>query len=123
LTIVVLAKRIRGRAIVFRNILVPTDGSELAVKAVEQSVLFAREAGAKITAVTVTEPYPLAAITASQPDPPLEYKKLAEAHAEKVLDAVSVAARQRASLARHFASNTRKSIRQSLMPLPPGGAI
>jgi nucleotide-binding universal stress UspA family protein len=94
LTIVVSAKRIRGRAIVFKNILVPTDGSELAVKAVEQSFLFAREAGAKITAVTVTEPYPLAAVTASQPDAPLEYKKLAEAHAEKVLDAVSVAARQ-----------------------------
>ena len=33
----------------FKNILVPTDGSELAVKAVEQSVLFAKEAGAKIT--------------------------------------------------------------------------
>jgi len=36
------------------------------------------EAGAKITAVTVTEPYPLAAVTASQPDAPLEDKKLAE---------------------------------------------
>jgi len=49
----------------FRNILVPTDGSELAVKAVEQSVLFAKEIGAKITAVTVTEPFPLAAVAAN----------------------------------------------------------
>ena len=30
----------------FKNILVPTDGSDLAVKAVEQGVLFAKEIGA-----------------------------------------------------------------------------
>jgi len=41
----------------FKNILVPTDGSDLAAKAVEQGVLFAKEIGAKITAVTVTEPF------------------------------------------------------------------
>jgi nucleotide-binding universal stress UspA family protein len=41
----------------FRNILIPTDGSDLAAKAVEQAVLFAKEIGAKITAVTVTEPF------------------------------------------------------------------
>ena len=29
----------------FKNILVPTDGSELAAKAVEQGVLFAKEIG------------------------------------------------------------------------------
>ena len=77
----------------FRNILVPTDGSELAVKAVEQSVLLAKEIGAKITAVTVTEPFPLAAVAANQLDAPIEYKKLVEAHAQEVLDAVSAAAR------------------------------
>ena len=33
----------------FKNILVPTDGSDLAVKAVEHGVLFAKEIGAKIT--------------------------------------------------------------------------
>jgi len=41
----------------FRNILIPTDGSDLAAKAVEQAVLFAKEIGAKITAVSVTEPF------------------------------------------------------------------
>ena len=41
----------------FRNILIPTDGSNLAAKAVEQGILFAKEIGAKITAVTVTEPF------------------------------------------------------------------
>jgi nucleotide-binding universal stress UspA family protein len=94
LTIVVSVKRIRERAIVFKNILVPTDGSELAAKAVEQGVLFAKETGAKITAVTVTEPFPLGAVTESHLDAPLEYKKLEEAHADKVLEAVSAAARQ-----------------------------
>ena len=41
----------------FRNILIPTDGSDLAAKAVEQGVLFATEIGAKVTAVTVAEPF------------------------------------------------------------------
>ena len=49
----------------FKNILIPTDGSDLAAKAVEQGVLFAKEIGAKITAVTVTEPFPLAAVAAN----------------------------------------------------------
>jgi nucleotide-binding universal stress UspA family protein len=42
---------------VFKNILVPTDGSDLAAKAVEQGILFAKEIGAGITAVMVTEPF------------------------------------------------------------------
>ena len=53
----------------FKNILVPTDGSDLAAKAVEQGVHFAKEIGAKITAVTVTEPFHLLSIEPSQ----LEY--------------------------------------------------
>jgi nucleotide-binding universal stress UspA family protein len=78
----------------FKNILVPTDGSDLAVKAVEQGVLFAKEIGAKITAVTVTEPFHLLSVAPSQLEyTPFEYKKHAEAHAEQVLDAVSVSAK------------------------------
>ena len=41
----------------FKNILVLTDGSDLAAKAVEQGILFAKEIGAKITVMTVTEPF------------------------------------------------------------------
>jgi nucleotide-binding universal stress UspA family protein len=78
----------------FKNILVPTDGSDLAVKAVEQGVLFAKEIGAKITAVTVTEPFHLLSVSPSQLEyTPIEYKKHAEAHAEKVLGVVSTAAK------------------------------
>ena len=47
----------------FKNILVPTDGSDLAAKAVEQGVRFAKEIGAKITAVTVTEPFELVSVS------------------------------------------------------------
>ena len=78
----------------FRNILIPTDGSDLAAKAVEQGVLFAKEIGAKITAVTVTEPFHLVSVKPSQLEyTPIEYKKHAEIQANKVLDAVSAAAK------------------------------
>ena len=78
----------------FKNILVPTDGSDLAAKAVEQGILFAKEIGAKITAVTVTEPFHVLSLAPSQLEyTPIEYKKHAEAHAEKVLGTVSAAAK------------------------------
>ena len=78
----------------FKSILIPTDGSDLAAKAVEQGVLFAKEIGAKITAVTVTEPFHLLSVAPSQLEyTPLEFKKHAEAHAEKVLGMVSGAAK------------------------------
>jgi nucleotide-binding universal stress UspA family protein len=78
----------------FKNILIPTDGSDLAAKAVEQGILFAKEIGAKITAVTVTEPFHLLSVAPSQLEyTPTEYKKHAKAHAEKVLGTVSAAAK------------------------------
>ena len=78
----------------FQNILVPTDGSDLAAKAVEQGILFAKEIGAKITAMTVTEPFHLLSAAPSQLEyTPIEYKKHAEVHAEKVLRIASDAAK------------------------------
>jgi nucleotide-binding universal stress UspA family protein len=41
----------------YRNILVPTDGSELSLRAVKQAVTLAREQKARITALHVTRPY------------------------------------------------------------------
>ena len=77
----------------FKNILVATDGSDLAAKAVEQGVLFAKQIGAKITAVTVTEPFHLLSVAPSQLEyTPIEYKRHAEAHAGKVLSVASAAA-------------------------------
>ena len=78
----------------FRNILVATDGSDLAAKAVERGILFAKEIGAKITAVTVTEPFHVLSLAPSELEyTPIEYKKHAEAHAQKVLGTVSAAAK------------------------------
>ena len=78
----------------FKNILIPTDGSDLAAKAVEQGVLFAKEIGAKITAMTVTEPFHLLSVEQIQLEyTPIEYKKHAEIQANKVLGTVSAAAK------------------------------
>jgi nucleotide-binding universal stress UspA family protein len=77
----------------FKNILIPTDGSDLSMKAAEQGVLFAKETGAKITALTVTEPFILRFGARQFEFAPFEYTKLVEAHAEEALGAVSAAAK------------------------------
>jgi nucleotide-binding universal stress UspA family protein len=41
----------------FNHILIPTDGSPLSSLAVEKSLAFARDAGAKVTVLTVVEPF------------------------------------------------------------------
>jgi nucleotide-binding universal stress UspA family protein len=41
----------------YHHILIPTDGSPLSAAAVEKTMAFARHAGAKVTMVTVTEPF------------------------------------------------------------------
>jgi nucleotide-binding universal stress UspA family protein len=41
----------------YKNILIPTDGSELAGKAVQHGLSLAKTIGAKVTAVTVLKPY------------------------------------------------------------------
>ncbi|WP_338770543.1 universal stress protein [Massilia sp. METH4] len=42
----------------FKNILLPTDGSDLAVKATETAVRFAQVHGARIVAICVAQPFP-----------------------------------------------------------------
>ncbi|HWK66013.1 MAG TPA: universal stress protein [Rhizobiaceae bacterium] len=43
----------------YNHILIPTDGSELAEKGVEHGLSLAKDLGARVTAVTVTERFPL----------------------------------------------------------------
>ena len=43
----------------YKNILIPTDGSDLAATAVKHGVNFAKEIGTKVIGVTVTEPFHL----------------------------------------------------------------
>jgi nucleotide-binding universal stress UspA family protein len=74
----------------FRNILVATDGLELADKAVEQGLALAGKLGTKVTAVTVTLPW---SSTASGEWPlvfPIdEYERAATATAGRILGAVT----------------------------------
>jgi nucleotide-binding universal stress UspA family protein len=77
----------------FKHILIPTDGSDLAVKAVEQGILFAKGIGAKITAVMVTDTYTLLAKEPSVFEfGAIEYQKEMAARAAQTLNAVSAAA-------------------------------
>jgi nucleotide-binding universal stress UspA family protein len=77
----------------YKNILIPTDGSTLAAKAVEQGVLFAKEIGAKVTAVAVTEPSHLIDGSPRQIEyAASEYRKHAAADAAKALRVVAAAA-------------------------------
>lgn len=46
----------KGGPALFRHILVPTDGSRLSSAAVDKAIAFARDAGARITVLTVVEP-------------------------------------------------------------------
>jgi nucleotide-binding universal stress UspA family protein len=74
----------------FSHILIATDGSELADKAVEQGLALAGKLGAKVTAVTVTLPW---SQTASGEWPlvfPIEeYERAAAATARRILGAVA----------------------------------
>lgn len=50
----------------YRHILVPTDGSPLSVKAVENSLAFAKAVNARVTLLTVTEPFHIFSADANQ---------------------------------------------------------
>ncbi|HUN92426.1 MAG TPA: universal stress protein [Burkholderiaceae bacterium] len=52
----------------FRKILLPTDGSELSLKALEGAVEMASRLGAKIVGMTVVEPYAYASISEYRPE-------------------------------------------------------
>jgi len=73
----------------YRHILIATDGSELAQRAVEQGLQLAKALNAKVTAVNVTEPW-TAAISGewAVAFPVEEYERAAEANAAKIISAV-----------------------------------
>lgn len=73
----------------YKHILIATDGSDLAQHAVEQGLSLAKLAQAKVTAVTVTEPW-TAAVSGewAVAFPVEEYEKASAANAAKILKAV-----------------------------------
>ncbi len=67
----------------YRHILVPTDGSALSMTAVQNAMAFARDAGAKVTVLTVLEPFQIFSMDSTQlSDTKAEY----ETHARQAAD-------------------------------------
>ncbi len=83
----------------YTNIPIPTDGSELAGKAVEHGIALAKRIDAKVTALTVLPPFHTFTTDPQMiEDTPAQYKIRVHDHAEKTLGAV-VHAAQAASVA------------------------
>ena len=81
----------------YRNILISTDGSDLAGKAVEHGVRLAKKMGATVTFVTVTEMWSAlemaAAVDRGTPDPMGVFEELAAKSAQGILSAAKKVAR------------------------------
>lgn len=78
----------------YKNIMIPTDGSELAGKAVLDGITFAKEAAAKITVLTVTVPFHVLSLDPQVvEDTPVQYKRQVQEHAAKLLDAIAKTAK------------------------------
>lgn len=79
----------------YTNILVPTDGSEITAKAVQNAIALAKTLGAKLTALSIKEPFPYSAISEMQPVPPQEFydaqERIAAARVKAVADAAAEA--------------------------------
>jgi nucleotide-binding universal stress UspA family protein len=82
----------------FKHILIATDGSELAGKAVDEGLAFAKALGAEVTAVTVTEPWDalsMAALAERQARSPVaDYEERMAAVANRILGSVAAAAKK-----------------------------
>jgi nucleotide-binding universal stress UspA family protein len=77
----------------YTNIQIPTDGSELAGKAVEHGIALAKRIGANVTVLSVVPPFhTFTTDTQMIEDTPTQYKARMQKHAEKTLGAVADAA-------------------------------
>jgi nucleotide-binding universal stress UspA family protein len=78
----------------FTKILVPSDGSELSLKAVQGAVELARRLGARIVGLTVVEPYAYASLSEYRPESIADYEQRAEATARERLAAIETLAKK-----------------------------
>jgi nucleotide-binding universal stress UspA family protein len=77
----------------YKNILIPTDGSELAEKAVQHGIALAKAIGAKITVLTVARPFHFfALVPLAVGDIEAQYTQAVRESAAKLLYAVADAA-------------------------------
>jgi nucleotide-binding universal stress UspA family protein len=77
----------------YTHILIATDGSELAGKAVAAGLALAKRVGAKVTAVTAIEPW-LSIASSDTAAAFMEYQKAAEHDAARILGQVSTTAQE-----------------------------
>lgn len=72
----------------FKNILLPTDGSPFSEETARRAVSFAKEAGARITAFYVKRDYPMSYISEGyifDSEPPGRFNELAEEEGQEIL--------------------------------------
>jgi nucleotide-binding universal stress UspA family protein len=97
----------------YTHILIPTDGSEVAAKAVAAGVDYAREAGAKVVFFTAVPEYPVpseADLLARRAAPLIAYEREAREAAAAILDkAVRLAAQAKVSCETDYALNDHPS--------------
>jgi len=77
----------------FKRILVPTDGSDLASKAISTALGMARIHGAQLYTISVKEPFPYSAVSEMQPTPPQEFFDAQERIARERVNAALAAAK------------------------------
>ena len=89
---------IQQEVAMYRQILIPTDGSELANKAVTHGIGLAKAVGAKVTVITVEQPFNVFDVPASRtnrmPEAFAQHAKQIKEHASKVLSEAAEAAKQ-----------------------------
>lgn len=74
----------------YKHLLIASDGSDLAIKAIDQGLELAKLCGAKVTAVTVTEPWiSEAPIEMAVIFPAPEYERAVAENASKLLGQIS----------------------------------
>jgi nucleotide-binding universal stress UspA family protein len=87
--------RSQGRHVVFKHLLIPTDGSELSDGAIRYGVEFAKDISARVTLLTVTEPFHTISLKVDQvEDTPDEYQRHAKQRATHVLSKGAECARE-----------------------------
>ena len=71
----------------YKHILIPTDGSELSRKAIDHGTKLAKALNAKVTTVTVSEPYHLFSLVQKMIDTPEGYKRRIDEESAEYLNA------------------------------------
>jgi nucleotide-binding universal stress UspA family protein len=79
----------------YKNILFPTDGSDITRKALKSAVELARLTGAQLHVLAVKEPFPYSAISEMQPVPPQDFydaqERVASSRVKEALTAAQAA--------------------------------